>query len=100
MAVKQLIGRIIIALIRASIRAFFGMLIGVAIVSITLVILLFSGVLIPSVGSETMVFEIVGLLIAGACIGAMAGFFNMVNRRVTPNNQYEEREKNNNWHKK
>ncbi|MDM8564395.1 hypothetical protein QUF74_01935 [Candidatus Halobeggiatoa sp. HSG11] len=85
MLIKKLIGKIIIALIRASIRAFFGMLTGIAIVSATLMMLLFFGVLTPSVGSETMVFEIVGLLMVGACVGAVVGFFDMLEHRVIPN---------------
>ncbi len=95
MVVKRFIGKIIIALIRASIRAFFGMLIGIAIVTITLMTLLFFGILTPSAGSETMVLEIIGLLIAGASIGAVVGFFDMLDRKVIS----EKHEKNQNWHK-
>ncbi len=93
MVVKRLIGKAIIALIRASIRAFFGMLIGIATVTITLMILLFFGVLTPSAGSETMIFEIVGLLIAGACIGSVVGFFGMLDHRIIFNNQYQKYQK-------
>jgi len=95
MVVKQLIGKIIIVLIRAVIRAFFGMLIGIAIVSSTLMILLFFGILTPSAGSENMVYEIVGLLIAGASIGSIVGFFDMLDNKAIS----VEREKNHNWHK-
>ena len=75
------------------------MLIGIAIVSITLMILLFFGVLTPSAGSETMIFEIIGLLIIGACVGSIVGFFDMLDNRVIFNDQYKKYERNNDLRK-
>lgn len=75
------------------------MLVGIAIVSITLMSLLFFGVLTPNAGSETMIFEIVGLLIVGACVGFVVGFFDMLEHRIIFNNQSEKYKKNNDLRK-
>ncbi|MFK5969373.1 MAG: hypothetical protein QM487_04530 [Candidatus Marithrix sp.] len=75
------------------------MLIGIAIVGITLMILLFFGILTPSAGNETMIFEIIGLLIIGACVGFTVGFFDMLDHGIISNDQYKKYERNNDLRK-
>jgi hypothetical protein len=78
MVMKKIIGKIVVALIKALVRAFFGMLIGAALIGLILIILLFFGAAIPDGGGKTVIFEIVGLLLVGAGIGAFVGFFDML----------------------
>ena len=75
---KKIIGKIVVALLRSLIRAFFGTLVGMALVGLIVMMLLFFGILIPEMQSKMMVFEIVGLLLVGAVIGAVVGFFDML----------------------
>ena len=78
MVMKKIIGKIVVALIKALVRAFFGMLIGAALIGLILIMLLFFGVAIPEAGGKTVIFEIVVLLLVGAAIGAFVGFFDML----------------------
>ncbi|MCK5521820.1 MAG: hypothetical protein KAI83_01685 [Thiomargarita sp.] len=93
---KKIIGKIIVALIRALVRAFFGMLVGIALVGFIVVMLLLFGVLMPDVQSEIMIFEIVGLLLVGAVIGAIVGFFDMLDfgSKISDQNKQEEKVEN------
>ncbi|RKZ93247.1 MAG: hypothetical protein DRR19_01700 [Candidatus Parabeggiatoa sp. nov. 1] len=76
--IKKFIGKIVVALIKAMARAFVGMLMGIAFMGFILVMLLFFGVAAPQAGQEIMLMEIIGLLLVGAGIGAIAGFFDML----------------------
>jgi hypothetical protein len=75
MVVKKLIGKMVVSLIRALVRAFFGMLVGVALIGLILIMLLLFGVLIPEADG---VMEIISLLAVGAGFGAIVGFFDMI----------------------
>jgi predicted phage tail protein len=75
MVIKKLIGKMVVALIRALVRAFFGMLVGVALIGFILIMLLLFGVLIPEAGG---VMEIMSLIAVGAGLGAIVGFFDMI----------------------
>jgi len=94
---KKLIGKIVVALIRALIRAFFGTLVGVALVGFIVIMLLFFGILMPDVQSQMMIIEIVGLLLVGAVIGAVVGFFDMLDfgSRVSDQRKREDSLENN-----
>jgi ABC-type transport system involved in cytochrome bd biosynthesis fused ATPase/permease subunit len=75
MVVKKLIGKMVVALIRAMVRAIFGMLVGVALIGLILIMLLLFGVLMPEVGG---IMEIFSLLLVGASVGAIVGFFDLL----------------------
>jgi len=75
MVVKKLIGKIVVALIKALVRALFGMLVGIALIGLILIMLLFFGFLMPEIGG---IMEILSLLIVGAGVGAIVGFFDLL----------------------
>jgi predicted lipid-binding transport protein (Tim44 family) len=96
--VKKLIGKIVVALIKAFIRAFIGMFVGIALVGFVLIISLFFGVLIPEIQGEGMMIELLGLLLIGAGIGAVVGFFDMMDFGSKVSEQHKPKiNTNNSW---
>jgi len=89
--VKKFIGKIVVALIRALMRAFFGMFVGTALVGFIVIMLLFFGVLMPEIQSEGMMIELVGLLLIGAGIGAVVGFFDMMDFSSKASEQHKQK---------
>ena len=76
--IRTFIGKMIVALVKAMMRAFVGMLMGIAFMAFILVMLLFFATGASQSGQEITLVEIIGLVIVGAGIGAIAGFFDML----------------------
>ena len=81
---KKFIGKIVVAVVKALMRGFLGMFIGIVFVGLIIIVLLFFDVLVPDLQSEGMVSELVSLLFIGGGIGAVVGFFDMIDFNTKP----------------
>jgi len=76
---KKIMGILILALVKALMRAVVGMFIGAAFIGLILMMLFIFGVLMPAnAQAQIMLVEVVGLLLIGAIIGAIVGFFDLL----------------------
>jgi len=97
--VKKFIGKIVVALVKALMRAFLGMFIGVIFVGLIIIVLLFFDVLVPELNDEGIVSELISLLLIGGGIGAVVGFFDMIEFNPKPpfSNKKNKTDTGNSW---
>jgi thiol:disulfide interchange protein len=72
---KKIMGILILALIKALMRAIVGLFIGASFIGLILMMLFIFGMLVPAnAQAQIMLVEVVGLLL----IGAIVGFFDLL----------------------
>jgi hypothetical protein len=76
---KKIMGILILALIKALMRAIVGLFIGASFIGLILMMLFIFGMLVPAnAQAQIMLVEVVGLLLIGAIVGAIVGFFDLL----------------------
>ncbi len=82
---KKFIGKIVVALVKGLMRAFLGMFIGIVFVGLIIIVLVFFDVLVLEELQNKGVFsEFTRLLLIGGGIGAVVGFFDMIDFSSRP----------------
>lgn len=76
---KKMMGILILLLVKALMRAVVGMFIGASFIGLILMMLFVFGVSMPAnAQAQITLIEVVGLLFIGAIIGAIVGFFDLL----------------------
>nr|MCK5720699.1 hypothetical protein [Thiomargarita sp.] len=79
---KKNFNQITLILIQAMAKSFLGMFIAIAVFGIASIILVFFEIFMPKMSTEMIWFEITGLLLIGTVIGAIVGFFDMLDFEI------------------
>jgi putative effector of murein hydrolase LrgA (UPF0299 family) len=76
---KKMMGILVLALIKALMRSVVGLFIGASFIGLILMMLFIFSILMPAnAQAQIMLVEVVGLLLIGAIVGAIVGFFDLL----------------------